>query len=336
MKRIFRLPIVLCLLFLLAMLTTACGKQNQPVYTADSQPLKLTFGGGAPSGTWYLITNGVSECVNKSYPGSNVTVIPGSSVPNIVRVNSGQIDLSMSTNFYNVSAAAGGDPFNEKLDNLAAVASLYPSYFQLVVDKKLGVTSMDEIIARKMKIRISVESVASNTEVAFKQMLNEYGITEDDINAWGGDIVNKNKPESVDMLTDGLLDGFANVSLYPVPNIQEAAVNNDLVLLSINPAVIDSLCQKYGYSKGVIPANTYSFNDIDVATFNTDTVIIIPKDAPDEVGYKVARSIHQNLEYLRTVHVALKDLKSVELTQNLGAPLHKGAEKYYREAGIIK
>lgn len=337
MKKNFRLPIVLCLLLLLAVFTAACGKQNQPAIQAvDSQPLKLTFGGGSAGSTWSLITNGVSECVNKSYPGSNVTVVPGSSVSNVVRVNSSQLDLSLASNCVNVSASAGTAPFNEKLDNLATLASLYPSYFQLVVDKKLGVTSMDEIIDRKMKIRISADQVGSASEEAFKQMLGEYGVTYDDITSWGGEIVNKTRAESSDMLTDGLIDGFLNISLYPIPNIQEAAVNKDLVLISINPTVVDNLCKKYGYRQGAVPAHTYTFNDKDVNTFASDTVVIIPKNAPDEIGYKAARSIHQNLDYLRTVHIALKDLSPEELTQNLVLPLHKGAEKYYREAGIMK
>lgn len=336
MKMISRVSLIVCLLLLLIVIP-ACGKQNQHANQAvDSQPLKLTFGGGAAGGILYLSTNGISECINKSYPGSNVTVVPGSGASNIVRVNSGQMDLGMASNNMNYSAVSGVPPFDEKMDNLATVATLYPSYFQLVVDKKLGVTSMDEIIAGKVKIRISADQVGSATEESFKQMLGEYGVTYDDITSWGGEIVNKTKAESADMLTDGLLDGFTNISLYPIPNIQEVAVNKDLVLISINPTVVDSLCQKYGYKKGVVPANTYSFNDNDVTTFASNTVVIIPENAPHEVGYKVARSIHQNIDYLRTVHVALKDLKPEELTQNLVLPLHKGAEKYYREAGIIK
>jgi TRAP transporter TAXI family solute receptor len=337
MKRNFGLRLILLLLLCTLFLISACGKKEQPAAKySDNQPLKITFAGGAPNGVWYIVTNGVTECVNRSYPGSVVTVVPGSSIANLIRINEGQTDLSLATSTISVTAAGGNEPFKEKLSNVATVASLYPAHFQLVVDKKLGITSMDELIDRKVKIRLSVDQAGSNTEVAFKQMLSEYGVTYEDIKSWGGEIISRDKVNSSNMLSDGLIDGFTNITLYPAPPIQEAAVNKELVLLSINPDVIDRLCQKYGYSKGVIPANTYNFNDRDVASFANNAVVIVPKNAPDEVAYKVARAISENLDYLRTAHVAMQDLTPEKLTRDTGVPLHQGALKYYQESGAIK
>lgn len=317
------------------MLPAACGKQNQPVYTADSQPLKMTFAGGQASGTWYMLTNGITECINKTYPGSIITVVPGSGVSNITRVNNKQADLSTSHSVVVVDAINGREPFEEKLGNVAALASFYTSSYQIMVDKKLGITSFDELINNRTKIKLSVDQLNSTAEVSFKRLLNEYGVTYDDFKKWGGEIVFRQKAESSDMLGDGYIDGFGTLNPYPSPTIQEAEVNRDLVLLSIDPDVIERLSQKYGYGKGIVPANTYKNSD-KVTTFTSQAVIVIPKDAPDDVAYKVARSLHLNLDYLRTVHVAMKDLAPEYLAGNFGVPLHSGAEKYYKEAGIIK
>lgn len=319
-----------------ALLLAACGKQNQPVYTADAQPLKLTFAGGQASGTWYLLTNGITECINKTYPGSIITVVPGSGVSNITRVNNKQADLSTSHSVVVVDALNGREPFEEKLGNVAALASFYTSSYQIVVDKKLGVNSFVDIISNKIKIKLSVDQLNSTAEVSFKRLLNEYGVTYDDFKEWGGEIVFRQKAESSDMLGDGYINGFGTLNPYPSPTIQEAEVNRDLVLLSIDPDIIERLSQKYGYGKGVIPANTYKNSNKDVTTFTSKAVIIIPRDAPDDVAYKVARSLHLNLDYLRSVHVAMKDLNPEYLAGSFGVPLHRGAEKYYREAGIIK
>lgn len=334
MKNKFILSLFTCLLLLSMFLVSACAKQQAE--SKDTSPVKATIAGGEPSGAWYMLLNGITECINKSYPGSTITAVPGNALSNVTRINNKQVDLALCHNVVAADAVQGNEPFEEKLGNTASVASFYPAYYQLVVDKKLGVASLDELIAGKMKIRLSVDQVGSIAELSFRRLLNEYGVTYEDVKNWGGEIVFRNKADSSNMLADGYIDGYSTLALYPATHIQEASLSKDLVLLSINPAVIDALSEKYGYGKSIIPANTYNFVEKDFDTFTTLNSLIIPGDAPDDIAYKAARSIHQNLDYLKTVHSALKDLKPEDLTKNLGVPLHKGAEKYYREAGIIK
>lgn len=337
MKNIFRFSITLCLLILFPLIITACGKQNMPEKPdIESTPLKITFAGGQPGGTYYMLASGIAESVNKTYPGSVVTIIPGSGVANIIKINNRQVDLSTSQNAVVADALDGRSPFEAKLDNIASIGSFYDCYYQIVVDKKLGITSFDEIINNKMKIRISADSLNSIAEVSFKRLLNEYGVTYEDFKAWGGDIVFQDKAASSDMLSDGLIDGFCTIDSYPTPSIQEAALSKDLVFLTIKPEIIENLGHKYGYGKGIVPADTYKNINNDVMTFTTFVVVVIPKDAPDDTAYKVARSIHLNLDYIKNIHATLKDLTPDKLTTNPGAPLHQGAQKYYKEAGIIK
>lgn len=334
MKKSFLLSLSSCLLLLSLFLVSACAKQQAG--PKDTDPIKATIAGGEPSGAWYMLLNGVTECVNKSYPGSTVTAVPGNALSNVTRINSRQVDLALCHSVVAADAIQGNEPFEEKLSNVASVASFYPAYYQLVVDKKFGVTSLDEIIARKMKVHLSVDQVGSIAELSFKRLLNEYGVTYEDIKNWGGEIVFRNKADSSNMLADGYIDGYSTLALFPATHIQEASLSKDLVLLSINPTVIESLRQKYGYGKGVIPANTYKFNIKDFDTFTTLNILIIPKDAPDDIAYKAARSIHQNIDYLKSVHSAVKGMTTEDLARDSSVPLHKGAEKYYKETGLIK
>lgn len=302
----------------------------------DRSPLKITFLGGAPSGVWYMVQNGVTMCISKSYPGSIVTVTPGTNTANVQRINDRQGDCSMAHSTIMAWAAAGQEPYKKKMANLAAVASLYPSHFQLVVLKKLGVTSFDELIAKKPKIRLSVGQPGTSFDLALRQILGEYGVSYEDITAWGGKIYYKDMETSAGMLADGQIDGYALLTLYPAPQIQENALNKDLVLLTIDPAILERVCEKYGYSRSVIPAKAYSFNGREVNTIATYAVVIVPKNGPDEGAYKVARSIYENLGYLRSVHAALADLTPAKLVKNLGVPLHQGALAFYREVSTVK
>lgn len=317
-------------------LTPVFGETGTADKNVDRSPLKVTFIGGSSSGIWYMVLNGVTICINKSFPGSVVTVVPGSGLANITRINSHQADGSLVNSTISAWALEGHEPFKEKLTNIASVASLYPSQFQMVVDKKLGVKSLDEIISKKMKIRLSVDTPGSNATLTFNRILHEYGVTVDDFEKWGGKIINKNMDDSAAMFADGSIDGFCLLTLYPAAPIQEAAVNREIVMLPIKESIMDTLVEKYGYSRSTIPSNAYKFSTKDIPTLASYTVVLVPKDGDDEIAYKIARSIHENLGYLRTIHSALKDLTPEELAQNLGVPLHPGAKKYYQEAGILK
>jgi hypothetical protein len=303
---------------------------------AGRQPIKATFAGSSPGGVWYMVMSGVSETISKSFPGSSITVIPGEGVSNVTRVAQNQAEIGLTHSAIAASALTGVDPFKQKFDNIATIAALYPSVLQFVVAKKTGVTSFDQFFTKKLKLKISVDSPGSTGELAFKRTIAEYGITYDMIKGWGGDVLFKNMGDSSDMVSDGRLDGFSTMTLSPASPFQEAALNKELVMLPIPPAIVDKLVQKHGYGKGSVAANAYKFNPTEITTIASYTVIIVPKNAPDALAYNIALSMKENFDYLKSVHVAMKDLKIEQLAQNLGAPLHKGAEKYYREIGALK
>ena len=340
MKRTGKLIGILLILVMIAL--TGCGNQNtkpeakSDTKSASAQPLQVTFAGSSPGGVWYMVMGGVTETINRSYPGSSVTVIPGDGVSNITRVADGQAQIGLTHSAIAAAAVAGNDPFKTKIDNIASVASLYPSQLQFVVTKKSGITSIEDIKNKKMKIRVSVDSPGSTGELAFKRMINEYGFTYDDLKSWGGQVIFKNMGDSSDMMSDGLLDGMSTMTLYPASPIEEVSVNVDLVLLPIKKEVCEGLAKKFGYGTDNIPKNTYKFQTLDASTISSYTIIVVPKNAPDELAYAIAKSIKENLDYLKSVHVAMKPLTPEQLIQNLGAPLHPGAQKYYKEVGILK
>ncbi|WP_422447700.1 TAXI family TRAP transporter solute-binding subunit [Thermoanaerobacterium sp. DL9XJH110] len=352
MRKRWSVLVLLIAALLIMTMVTACGSnsqndknntgskinetQNNENQNSNRKPIRVTFAGSSPGGVWYMVMSGVAETINRSFPGSAITVVPGDGVANVTRVAQNQAQIGLTHSAIAASAITGGDPFKQKIDNIATIASLYPSQLQFVVTKKLGVNSIDEIISKKLPIKVSVDAPGSTGELAFRRMINEYGITYDDIKKWGGQVIFKNMGDSSDMLSDGFLDGFSTMTLAPASPIQEASVNKDLVMLPIKEEVINKLVEKYGYGKGEVPAKTYKFNDSAIPTITSYTVVIVPKDAPEELAYNISLSINENLEYLKTVHVALKELTPDKLVENLGAPLHKGAEKYYREIGVLK
>jgi len=302
----------------------------------DSEPIELTMLGGSPTGTWFMVTTGIGECINKSYPGSIVQITPGGGATNPPRIGNNEMEMGMTHNILAFAAKNGTDPFDQKYENMEAVAAFYSSAFQFVMDSGVGITSFDEIIEGKMKLRISIDKPGSSAQVLFLRMIKEYGVTLEDMETWGCKIYFKNFADSSKMLSDGLIDGFGINTLAPAPVIVESSIGRDLVLLEMNAEKVASLSEQFGYAAYTIPADTYKFTDKDVNTITATSILAVSSDVPEDKVYKVTRAIVENLDYMQDVHVALSTLTPESLTENLSVNMHKGAEKYYREAGIIE
>ena len=148
---------------------------SQAAYGAPAgrQSLRATFAGSSPGGVWYMVMSGVTEAIGKSFPGSSITVIPGEGVSNLTRVAKNQAQIGLTHSAIAAAAIMGKDPFKEKFENVATVASLYPSLLQFVVTKKSGIKSFDDLVAKKPRIRISVDAPGSTSELAFKRVIAE-------------------------------------------------------------------------------------------------------------------------------------------------------------------
>ena len=334
LKRFCAILIIVMLMFM-----TACANQGtEPeVETAtDRTPIKATLAGGSTSGMMFIVCSGISECVNKSFRGSSFTIVPGNVTANVLRVNEGEVDFGMAHGAVLYSASRGEDPYEKKQENLASIAAFYPSTFQIVMDKSLGIKSFGEIIDKKMKIRISVDQQGSSASVAFTRLLEAYGVTLEEFEDWGATIEYKNQEDSSSMLADGAIDGYTVQTLWPATAIQESGVNKEIMLLPIEQNSIDSIIAKHGYSALTIPQGTYDFLNMDYATFSTKTVLITAADASEELAYKLTQALVENIDYMKQVHVGISGLTVEAMTQDTGVPLHPGAVKYYKEIGAIK
>ncbi len=339
MKNQIRKRLLLILMAGLLILITGCSEPSADAendMAASDAPVTITLGGASTSGMMFIICSGISECVNKSYPGSSVTIVPGSSAANVIRINAGELDVATTHAVVLHSAANGTAPYDEKMDNAAAIASFYSSTYQIVIDKSLGISSFGEIIEKKVKIRISVDQQGSAASLAFDKLLEAYGVTREEFEAWGGSILLKTQSESASMLADGAIDAYGLQTLWPATAIQENAVAKDIALLPIEAAIVRDLTENYGYAPITIPTGTYDFLDEDYATFSTSTVLIVPADSSEDTAYKLTRSLVENIEYMNQVHAGLNGLTAERMMQDTGVPLHPGALKYYKEKGVLE
>jgi TRAP transporter TAXI family solute receptor len=199
----------------------------------------------------------------------------------------------------------GGTPHPE----IKGVAALKSSPMQFVLAKDKGAVTFDDIIKKKIKIKINIDEPNSPCHKLFNQMLKEYGLTQSDMEAWGCVFLEKYEQNEIqELCSSGIIDGYFCTVAAPHTMIMQNGQDRELVLITIDPKVINALCKSSGYDQATISAGTYPFLKQDYYTLTDYTILATTNKVSDETVYKMARSIHQNLEYLRLVHASMKNL----------------------------
>jgi hypothetical protein len=301
----------------------------------DSSPITASFLQGIPSGLWYMLSNGISESLNNSYKGSILHITPGASASNSIRISENMAEFGLTHSNIAFEASKGIGAFDKSMDNLASVASFYPSPCQMIVLSELEASTLQEVIDKKIKLRMSIGNSGGSSEEAFLRIIESYGITKEAMEEWGCTFTNKGMDDSSKMFSDGLLNSIFITASAPAPIITENAINKKINLIEFDQININSVCEKYGYNIIEIAGNTYDFRDSPIVSFAANTILATSTDVSDELVYKMTKAIHENLNYLKSIHAALKPMTEESILENLGVPLHPGAKMYYQEAGLL-
>lgn len=337
---------VTVLILCFSLLSFAGGQQEPSPATAETsesdaiKAVNLTFvHGGSGGGTWGLTAEGIAEAIRRTAPGSVITTVPGSSKGNIVRMGDNEADMGFTFLNNLIDATQGREGF-EKTD-VKVIGSPISSVAHLICLKSLGIESIQELKENKTPIRLSVHQRGSGNEQYTRRMLQEYGIVYEDIESWGGKIVHANQGDSLQLIADGQLDAFSGGGEPPKAQFIDLNRKRPLTSLRMDEGVIASMGAKYGYTPTVIKAGTYEFLDEDYPTFAASVVIAVRGDMPDDTAYLLAKAMYEHREYLGTVHSNVKthivdDPDGLIAGIPEIAPVHPGALKYYREAGLVK
>ncbi len=299
--------------------------------------MNITLTAASVGGAWAAIGQGVGECLKRVDKDVVFTLQPGQDGANAIRVNSGQADLGIVHSGIGKAALAGTEPFKSPQKDVRAITVLYArAMYHMAVLKSSGITDIAQIKEKKYPFKASLNTKGSFMEMVGREILAGYGITYEDLAAWGGQVSFLSMNATFPLIQDGRLECMSNVIQVPSSHIKELSVTHDLTLLPIRDDVREKVAKSLGLSLDVIPKSAYSFLDKDVPTVSAAVVLIASAKMSDETAYKVTKAIHDNLDYLATVHQDLKSLTPAGMAQVGGVPLHPGALKFYKEIGAVK
>ena len=297
------------------------------VAPAQSQEFINVLTGGT-SGVYYPLGVALSEIYADNIEGARTQVqATKASVENLNLLQQGKGELAFALGD---SVKAGWDGveeagFPEPLTELRAIAAIYPNYVQIVASAESGVKSLEDLKGRS----ISVGAPASGTELNARAIFAAAEMSYDDM----GKVEYLPYAESAELIKNRQLDATLQSSGLGVAFIQDLAATMPINIVAIPAEVVETIGAPYVAS--VIPAGTYDGQDEDVATAAIGNILVTHAGVSEETAYQMTKLMFENLDRLIASHSAAEDIDPANALSGLSIPLHPGAERYYREAGLM-
>lgn len=336
--------VVFVLLALVVALAVGCGGQSKPSgeekkeatekapeeqKESASTPTNIVITTGSAGTGWYASGAKIAEILMAEIPGLNVSVVEGGGIANLKLVNEGRnADIGYAETAAFQEALAGTGEFTEKATNLAGLAAISRDYLQIVVPAKSDIHKIEDF---KNK-RLLPTKKGWGTEVMIRRLLELYGITYDTIRQAGGNVSFTSMGEMPALVKDGHADIMCVRGALPLGIVLELEASTPIRLIPIEKEKIQEFLKKYpGYIETEIPANTYKGQTEPVPGLGIRTILMIRKDLPEDLVYKITKALYENREQINS---SFPDYNiDVEETFNAfkESEIHPGALKYYKE-----
>jgi TRAP transporter TAXI family solute receptor len=285
---------------------------------------------GGTSGVYYPLGVALTKIYGDGIPGAKVTVqATKASVENLNLLQQGRGEVAFAlgdsvTLAWSGSAEAG---FRQKLDHLRAIAALYPNYIQLVASAASGIRSLADLKGK----RVSVGAPKSGTELNARAVLKAAGLGYDDL----GKVEYLPFAESVELMKNRQLDATLQSAGLGVASIRDLASAVDIVVVPIPHDIVGKIGDP-SYVGATIPAGTYAKQEADVPTAAIVNILVTHDGVSEDLAYRMTKLLFGHLADLRAAHAAARDITLERALHALPIPLHPGAERYYREVGMVK
>ena len=310
-----------------ALLLAGCAQQEKEAPAEKEIQLTILTGGAA--GTYYPIGGAMATAINDYAEGVKATAVTsGASVTNARKIGEREAELALLQNDVAYYAYEGLEMFKDNpVKNIRGIATLYPEVIQIVTLKESGIKSVYDLKGK----RVAVGAPGSGTAVDALQILKAAGIDESNAN-----IEYRNFKEVADGLKDKTIDAGFIVAGVPTAAVSDVAAVRDVMIVEVPDEIYQKLSLEYKfYVQYTIPAGTYKGQDKNVKTVAVLAMLATREDVPEDVVYEVTKAIFEHRDVLVAAHKRAEDITLETALDGMSIPLHPGAEKYYREKGLI-
>jgi TRAP transporter TAXI family solute receptor len=319
--------ISMALLFGLALFMSAA-----PTQAADQT--FVTIGTGGVTGVYYPTGGAICRLVNKGRKMHGIRCSvesTGGSVYNLNTIRAGELDMGVAQSDWQYHAYHGTSKFKDNGPNkdLRAVFSVHPEPFTVVARADSGIKKFQDLKGK----RVNIGNPGSGQRGTMEVVMQSLGWTKSSFKLAS----ELKSAEQSKALCDNKVDAMVFTVGHPSGSIKEATTTCDSVIVEVAGSEIDKLVGDNDYYRtATIPGGMYRGTDADTKTFGVGATFVSSSKVSENIIYNVVKAVFENFDQFKKLHPAFKNLKKEEMIKDgLSAPLHRGAVKYYKEAGLM-
>jgi hypothetical protein len=290
---------------------------------------QVTLMTGPQGGSWVPLGGALKVMWEQAVPGLQIQQTPGAGIANVRGVDEGKAHIGFANSSTTVDGIAGRAPYPKKVSKVCQVANLYPQYFQVAALADSGINSYADLKGKTL-----VTQPKGNTaEALTAEILRLNGLSYQSLAKAN---FQSSYTDAVALMKDGHAQVMTLGTTAPASAVMDLASARDMKLIPVDDKTMAGLQQQNpGYQKLTIKAGTYPKQDKDVPVIGYSTHIVAACDLPEDTVYRMTKAMAQNVAGMAAVVKPITGLTPKDMAANIGVPLHKGAEKFYKEAGVL-
>jgi uncharacterized protein len=307
---------------------TLIAAATAALFAAPAAAQQVTFMTGPQGGSWIPLGGALKGMWEKSIPGLSITQTPGAGISNVRGVDEGKAQIGLANSSTTVDGLEGRAPYPKKVTRVCQLANLYPQYFQVVALADAKVNSYADLKGKSLVTQPKGNTGELLTELVLKMNgLSYQSLAKVNFNSYN---------ESVGMMKDGHANVFTLGTTAPASAVMELASARDIRLVPVDDRIMGEMKKTNpGYNKLIIKAGTYPKQDKDVPVIGYSTHLVVACDLPENTVYQMVKTMAANVDSMAAVVKSIEGIKPKDMALDIGVPFHKGAAKFYQEAGAM-
>ena len=281
---------------------------------------------GPQGGVWVPLGGALKNLWENAIPGLAVQTLPGAGIANVRGIDEDKAEIGFGNSISTVDGVNGAEPYPRKTTNVCQLASLYPQYFQVVVNEDSGINSLKDLKGKS----IAVQTRGNTAEIITQHILRVAGLSYADVRTNFLPSYN----DAVSLLKDGHAQAFTLGTTIPASSVMDLATSRKIRVIDLKEAVEPMKKINAGYTAVTLPANTYPGQTQAATQIGYAAHLIVSCKLPEERVYTMLRTIAANMRDLSAVNKAMENVTPAMMAEDIGVRFHPGAVRFYREVGV--
>jgi uncharacterized protein len=290
---------------------------------------EVTFMTGPQGGSWIPLGGALKGMWEKAMPGLRITVTPGAGIANVRGIDEGKAQIGMANSNSTVDGLAGRPPYPRKATNVCQLANLYPQYFQVVA---LADARIDSYADLKGKALVT-QPKGNTAEMLTDMILKANGLSYQSLSKVNFQAA---YTDAVSMMKDGHVQVLTLGTTAPASAVMDLASARDIKLVPVDDKTFDAIKKANpGHTRLLIKAGTYPKQNKDVSVIGYSTHVVVACNLPEDTVYQMVKTMAANIDSMAAVVKSIEGITLKDMALDIGVPLHKGAARFYKEAGAM-